>query len=94
MTQEGPLDHDPSPTAALALRGSLGGVLMGLANLVPGISGGTMLLATGVYPAFISGIAEVTTLRFRTRSVVLLGAVAASAAAAILLLAGATSSSA
>ena len=27
---------------------------MGLANLVPGISGGTMLLAAGVYPGFIS----------------------------------------
>ncbi|HKK52004.1 MAG TPA: DUF368 domain-containing protein, partial [Myxococcota bacterium] len=26
---------------------------MGLANLVPGISGGTMLLAAGVYPTFI-----------------------------------------
>ena len=90
MAKEGASDRDASPTMSLALRGSLGGVLMGLANLVPGISGGTMLLATGVYPAFISGIAEVTTLRFRTRSLVLLGAVAASAAAAILLLAGAT----
>ena len=38
--------------AALATRGALGGTLMGLANLVPGISGGTMLLAAGVYPAF------------------------------------------
>ena len=67
MAKEGAPDRDASPTMSLALRGSLGGVLMGLANLVPGISGGTMLLATGVYPAFISGIAEVTTLRFRTR---------------------------
>ena len=31
---------------------------MGLANLVPGISGGTMLLAAGVYPTFINAIAE------------------------------------
>lgn len=61
---------------------------MGLANLVPGISGGTMLLATGVYPAFISGIAEMTTLRFRAQSVVLLGSIAVTAALAILLLAG------
>ena len=37
---------------------------MGLANLVPGISGGTMLLAAGVYPGFIAAIADVTTLRF------------------------------
>ena len=61
---------------------------MGLANLVPGISGGTMLLAAGVYPAFISGVAEITTLRFRTQSVVLLGSIVATAALAILLLAG------
>ncbi len=73
-----------------AIRGALGGVLMGLANLVPGISGGTMLLAAGVYPAFIAAIAEVTTFRFRPRSVVLLAVVAAGAAMAILLLAGAT----
>jgi putative membrane protein len=72
----------------IAVRGAIGGTLMGLANLVPGISGGTMLLAAGIYPAFISAIAEVTTLRFRARSVVLLGTVAATAGVAILLLAG------
>ena len=63
---------------------------MGLANLVPGISGGTMLLAAGVYPAFIGAIAEVTTLRFRLRSIVLLGVVACGAVVAILSLAGPT----
>lgn len=72
------------------MRGGLGGVLMGLANLVPGISGGTMLLAAGIYPRFIEAIADVTTLRLRPRSVLLLGAVVAAAAAAILLLAGPT----
>jgi putative membrane protein len=61
---------------------------MGLANLVPGISGGTMLLAAGVYPAFIAGIAELTTLRFRIRTLVLLGSIVAAAALAILMLAG------
>jgi putative membrane protein len=63
-------------------------MLMGLANLVPGISGGTMLLAAGVYPRFIKAVAEVTTLRFKTPSVVVLGAVVGSACAAILFLAG------
>jgi len=72
----------------LILRGAIGGSLMGLANLVPGISGGTMLLAAGVYPRFISAIAEITTLRFRLRSLILLASVVASAALAILLLAG------
>jgi len=72
----------------LVLRAAIGGTLMGLANLVPGISGGTMLLAAGVYPAFIAGIAELTTLRFRMPSLLLLGSVASTAALAILLLAG------
>ncbi len=61
---------------------------MGLANLVPGISGGTMLLAAGVYPQFIAAIGEVTTLTFRRASVLLLGVVVAAALASIILLAG------
>ena len=77
-----------SSKALLIVRGSIGGCLMGLANLVPGISGGTMLLAAGVYPGFISAIAEITTFRFRIRSLILLASVVASAALAILLLAG------
>ena len=66
----------------------IGGLLMGLANLVPGISGGTMLLSAGVYPAFIDGIAEVTMLRFRLRTLLSLGLIVGSAALAIGLFAG------
>ncbi len=62
--------------------------MMGLANLVPGISGGTMLLAAGVYPEFIAGVAEVVTLKFRRRSVLLLATVVSTAVLAILILAG------
>ena len=40
----------------LLLRSAIGGLLMGLANLVPGISGGTMLLAVGIYPRFIDAV--------------------------------------
>jgi putative membrane protein len=72
----------------LATKSGIGGGLMGLANLVPGISGGTMLLAAGVYPDFINAIAEVTTFRFKTRSIVILGCILAAAALAILLWAG------
>jgi putative membrane protein len=75
-------------TPALVVRGTIGGVLMGLANLVPGISGGTMLLAAGVYPGFIGAIADLTTLKFKFRSMLLLGTIAGAAALAILLLAG------
>ncbi len=63
---------------------------MGLANLVPGISGGTMLLAVGVYPAFIDAIADLTRLRLRPRPVVVLATIAGAAIVAIGLLAGPT----
>ena len=65
----------------------LGGTLMGLANLVPGISGGTMLVAAGVYQRFIDAISELTRFRFRLPSIALLTAVVVSAAVAIVLLA-------
>ena len=72
----------------LTVRSLCGGVLMGLANLVPGISGGTMLLAAGIYPQFIDAVADVTRLRFRFRSILILGCVVAAAGLSILLLAG------
>jgi len=61
---------------------------MGLANLVPGISGGTMLLAAGVYPRFIEALADLSALRFRKSSMLVLVLVTAAAATAILLGAG------
>ncbi len=61
---------------------------MGLANLVPGISGGTMLLAAGIYQNFIRAIADTTRFKFNFRSLLVLGCVVASAGIAILLLAG------
>ena len=42
---------------------------MGLANLVPGISGGTMILAIGLYEQFIAAVADVTRLRLRRSSI-------------------------
>lgn len=82
------LDPETAPVPVLVARSAIGGVLMGLANLVPGISGGTMLLAAGVYPAFIEAIADLTTLKFRVRPLMLLGCIGGTAALAILLLAG------
>lgn len=83
-----PAEPDSINLPSLAVRGGIGGVLMGLANLVPGISGGTMLLAAGVYPRFIEAIGEVTTLRFRRASMVVLTSVVVAALLAIVLLAG------
>lgn len=85
---EGDTPGRKTPLGPLALRSFIGGLLMGLANLVPGISGGTMLLASGVYPRFIGAIAELTTLKFRAPSLLVLGVVAFSALAAIGGLAG------
>ncbi len=82
------LPADEEPLALLGLRSAIGGVLMGLANLVPGISGGTMLLASGVYPEFIGAIAEVSTFKLKKRSLVVLGVIVLSAVLAIGLLAG------
>jgi putative membrane protein len=76
------------PESGLYARSVAGGVLMGLANLVPGISGGTMLLAAGIYQPFIESIAEVTTLRFRRRALGVLAGVGLAAVTAIALLAG------
>ena len=82
-----PLQGPEVRLSSLAIRSAFGGSLMGLANLVPGISGGTMLLAAGVYPRFIDAIGELTTLKFRRASLVVLGAVGCFAVLAVALLA-------
>lgn len=75
---------------AFVPRGLVGGTLMGLANLVPGISGGTMLLAAGVYPSFIRAIADVTRLQLKPRPLLVLATIGGAAILAIGFLAGAT----
>ncbi len=74
----------PPMNVGFAARSTIAGVLTGLAALVPGISGGTMLLATGVYPHVIRGVAEVSTFRFRLATLLLLGCVLGGAVTAIL----------
>lgn len=73
---------------SLAARSFCGGLLMGVANVVPGISGGAMLLLVGIYHAFIGAIAQLTGFVFRLRPIVLLGAVGCGAVLAIMLSAG------
>lgn len=81
-------EKDAPPMLPVISRGIFGGLLMGLANLVPGISGGTMLLASGVYRHFVDAIAELTRLKFRLKSLAVLGTIAAAAGVAILIFAG------
>jgi len=68
--------------------GYVGGLLMGVANIVPGISGGAMLLLVGVYAAFLTGIANIVGLKWQTRAFIAVGAVGFGALTSIFLLAG------
>ncbi|MEO0650038.1 MAG: DUF368 domain-containing protein, partial [Planctomycetota bacterium] len=67
-------DSDLSKPPA-AWRSLLGGFLMGLANLVPGVSGGTMILSLGLYDRFIAAIAELTSFQWKRATFVFLGAI-------------------
>lgn len=82
--QEPKTDTRPIPW----LRSAIGGLLMGLANLVPGVSGGTMILIMGLYEEFISAVADVTRLKFTARGLKLLGVVGGVAGLAIAGLSG------
>ena len=81
-------DHGEGWSWIWGTRCILGGVLMGLANLVPGISGGTMLLAAGVYPRFIEALADLSSLRLRREPILVLALIVGAALVAILLGAG------
>lgn len=83
---------EPSQTSAplpgILVRGYLGGLLMGVANIVPGISGGAMLLLVGMYTRFIIAIADLVSFRWRMRAFATLAAIGAGAGTSILFLAG------
>ncbi|MEQ8844912.1 MAG: DUF368 domain-containing protein [Phycisphaerales bacterium] len=80
-------DNPPQEASARlpALRLLLGGALMGLANLVPGISGGTMLVAAGVYRRFVDAVSDATRLRLTRTTILTLVLIAFAAGAAIAL---------
>ncbi len=71
--------------AAEATRTILSGALVGIANIIPGVSGGTMILALGLYERFVDAVADLTRLRFRAASLGFLGLLGGAAVAAILL---------
>jgi putative membrane protein len=61
---------------------------MGLANLVPGVSGGTLVLAVGLYDRFVGSIARVSRLKFERRDLVFLGLLGLGAVFAVFALSG------
>lgn len=88
-----PAESSPSTEKALDTSGGtqkvpvvrcvLGGGLMGLANLVPGISGGTMLVACGIYTRFIDAVSNITRMKFSRNDLLTLGCVILGAMVAI-----------
>ncbi len=70
------------------VRSAVGGLLMGLAMLVPGISGGTMIVVMGLFDEFIESLADVTRFRLTRHNVAFLAIVGGSAVVAIVSLAG------
>lgn len=79
---------DNVPLAGLLARGYFGGLLMGVANIVPGISGGAMLLLVGMYTRFITALADVVSFQWRLRTFATLASIGAGAITSILFLAG------
>jgi putative membrane protein len=77
-----------APTRPPVARSLVAGVLMGLANLVPGVSGGTMILVMGLYERFIGAVARLSSGKPKAMDLVLLGLVGAGAVLAIVPLAG------
>ena len=76
-------DNPPhkTPDRLPLLRLLIGGAMMGLANLVPGISGGTMLVAAGVYRRFVDAVSDATRLKLSQTTILTLGLIAFPAAA-------------
>lgn len=69
-------------------RCAVAGVLAGLASLVPGVSGGTMILAAGVYPELVGAVAELTSGRIRRAAVARLAVTVGAALVAVFGVAG------
>jgi putative membrane protein len=83
-----PPDHAIAVVPLPLVRCGAAGVLMGMANLVPGVSGGTMILVMGLYDEFIAAVADVTCLRFTRRNIMFLAVVGGAAVVTIASLAG------
>ncbi len=79
-----PAPHTPKRIVRIAIAG----VLMGTANLIPGVSGGTMVLAMGLYQEFIDAVADLTAFRFSLRRIVFIAILGLFALGAIVGLAG------
>lgn len=65
------------------IRVAVGGALMGVANIIPGVSGGTMVLALGIYERFVGAVSNVTRMRWGGESIPFLAVLGVSAVVGI-----------
>jgi len=79
---------DSSAGPVPIVRTGIAGLLMGLANLVPGVSGGTMVLVMGLYDEFVTSVADITRLRITRRNLIFVGILGGVAAMTIGMLSG------
>ena len=86
-TPNPPLSRQIDPNVPM-LRTAAAGGLMGAANLVPGVSGGTMVLVVGVYDRFIDAVAGVSRGKFTRERLVFLAILIAAAAVVAVVFAG------
>lgn len=86
------MSTSPAPTSHPAgipyVRLAITGVFMGLANLVPGVSGGTMVLVFGLYDEFINAVSDLTRFKISLRAIMVLAMLFGISALTILLFAG------
>jgi putative membrane protein len=76
--QPTPPHETPEQSVAMPPKAGVAGILfagglMGVANIIPGVSGGTIILALGLYGRFVEAVADITRLRFRFPSLLFLG---------------------
>jgi len=78
--------HQAIVSPVMIARTIIGGALMGVANIIPGVSGGTMILALGLYEQFVTAVADFTRMKFRFASIVFLCILGVSGLLAIFLM--------
>ncbi len=76
------------PSAMNFVRCVAGGSLAGVATLFPGISGATLITAVGALPMTLEAVADVTSLRFRAHSVIVLSLITTASFMSVFLAAG------
>jgi putative membrane protein len=81
-------DASPQAPEASSIRVILGGFFMGLANLVPGVSGGTMILVMGLYERFIGALADLSRMKFSRKAILFLGLIGVGFVVSVLSLSG------